>query len=72
MDFVTEKKEVMLKGHLVQPPCNEQGHLPLDHFAYYPVQPHLQCYQGWAICPLSGKPVPACHHSQCKNFLSYI
>ena len=27
------------KGHLVQPPCKDQGHLQLDQVAQSPVQP---------------------------------
>ena len=37
------------KGHLVQPPCNEQGHLQLDQVAQSPVQPGVECFQGWGI-----------------------
>jgi len=31
--------EGAFKGHLVQPPCGEQGHLRLDQVAQSPVQP---------------------------------
>ena len=40
--------EGTLKGHLVQLPCNEQGHLQLEQVAQSPVQPDLECLQGWA------------------------
>ncbi|KAK4811229.1 hypothetical protein QYF61_022126, partial [Mycteria americana] len=50
--------EGTFKGHLVQPPCNEQGHLQLDQAAQNPVQPGLECFQGWGIYHLPGQPVP--------------
>ena len=31
--------EGTLKGHLVQPPCNEQGHLQLAQVVQSPIQP---------------------------------
>jgi len=37
--------EATFKGHLVQPPCSEQGHLQLDEVAQSPVQPGLECFQ---------------------------
>ena len=46
--------EGTLKGHLIQLPCNEQGHLQLDQGAQSPVQPDLECLQGWSIHHLSG------------------
>ena len=64
--------EGTFKGHLVQPPCNEQGHLQLDQVAQSPVQPDLECFQGWGIYHLSGQPVPVFHHPHCKKFLPYI
>ncbi|KAK4823976.1 hypothetical protein QYF61_008595 [Mycteria americana] len=63
--------EGTFKGHLVQPRCNEQGHLQLDQVAQSPVQPGLECFQGWSIYHLSGQPVPVFHHPQCKEFLPY-
>ena len=41
--------EGTLKGHLVQLPCTEQGHLQLDQVAQSPIQPDLECLQGWGI-----------------------
>lgn len=38
--------EGIFKGHLVQPPCKEQGHLQLDKMAQSPVQADLECFQG--------------------------
>ncbi|KAK4807231.1 LOW QUALITY PROTEIN: hypothetical protein QYF61_024351 [Mycteria americana] len=38
--------EGTLKGHLVHPPCNEQGHLSLDQVAQSPIQADLECLQG--------------------------
>jgi len=46
------------KAHLVQPLCNEQGHLQLDKVAQRHIQPDLECFQGWGIQYLSGQPVP--------------
>lgn len=37
--------ERILRGHLGQPPYNDQGHLLLDQFAQNPIQPDLQCFQ---------------------------
>jgi len=53
--------EGTLKGHLVQLPCNEQGHLQLHQVAQSPIQPDLECLQGQGIHCLSGQPVPAPH-----------
>jgi len=64
--------EGTFKGHLVQPPCSGQGHLPLDQVAQSPVQPDLECFQGWGIYHLSGQPMPVSHHPHCENFLHYI
>jgi len=64
--------EVSFKGHLVQPPCNEQGHLQLSQVAQSPVQSDPECFQGWGICHLSGQPVPVPHHSHCKKLLPCI
>jgi len=36
--------EGTFKGHLVQHPCNEKGHLQLDQVAQSPVQPALECF----------------------------
>jgi len=43
------------KGHPVQPPWNKQGHLQLDQVAQSPVQPNLECFQGWGIYPRAAK-----------------
>jgi len=50
--------EGTLKGHLLQLPCSEQGHLQTDQVAQSPVQPGLECFHGWDIDHLSGQPVP--------------
>ena len=39
--------EGTFRGHLVQPHCHEQGHLQPDQVAQSPVQPDLECFQGW-------------------------
>jgi len=64
--------EETIKGHLVQPPCNGQGHLPLDQVAQSPVQPNLECFYEWGNYHLSGQPVPVFHHPHCKKSLSDI
>jgi len=64
--------EGIFKGHLVQTPCNEQGHLSLDQLAQSAVQPDLDCFQGWGIYRLSGQPVLWFHHPHCKNSLLCI
>jgi len=56
-------------GLEVQPLCSEQGHLALDQVAQSPVQPGLECFQGWGSNHLSGQPVPVPHHPHYKNFL---
>ena len=38
--------EGTFKGHLVQLPCSDQGHLQLDQVAQSPIQPDLECLQG--------------------------
>ena len=55
--------EGTFKGRLVQPPCHEQGHLPLDQVAQSPVQPALECCQGWGIYNVSGQLDPADGHN---------
>jgi len=50
------------KAHLIQPPCSEQGHLHPGQGAQSPVQPGLECFQGWGIDHLSGQPVSGFHH----------
>lgn len=40
-----------------QPPWHGQGHLPLAHSVESPIQPDLQCLQGWVIHS-SGQPTP--------------
>jgi len=49
--------EGTFRGHLAQP--SEQGHLQPDQVAQSPVQPDLECFQGWGIDHLSEQPVPA-------------
>jgi len=61
--------EGTFKGRLVQTPCNEQGHLPLDQVAQSLVQPDLECLSGWDIHHLSGQSVPVPHHPHSDEFL---
>jgi len=51
-------------GHLAQSPCCKQGHLQLDQVAQSPVQPGLECFQGWGLYCLSGQPVPVLPQEQ--------
>ena len=60
--------EGTFRAHLAQLPYNEQGHLQLDQVAQSPIQPDLECCQGWGIYHLSGQSVPVFHHPRCKNF----
>jgi len=64
--------EGSFKAHLVQPLCNEQGHLQLAQVAHSPVQPDLEFFQGWGIYHLSGQPMTVFHHPHPKTFLPYI
>ena len=53
--------EGMLKGHLVQLSCNEQGDLQLDQGAESPIQPDFACLQGQDTHHISGQPVQVLH-----------
>jgi len=64
--------EGSFRGHLSQPPCSEQGYLLLDQVTQSPVQPGLECFQGWGLHCHSGQPVPVFHHPHSKKFLPYI
>lgn len=55
--------EGTFKGPLIQPTCNEQGHLQLDDVALSPIKLALNVY----IHYLSGQPVRAFHHPHCKK-----
>jgi len=61
--------EGSFKGCLDQPSCNKQGHLQLGQVARSPVQPGLECFQGWGNDHLSGKPGPGFCHSHCKKLI---
>lgn len=37
------------KHHLVQTPCNEQGHHQIEQVAQSPVKPGLELFQGWDV-----------------------
>jgi len=64
--------EGTFRGHLAQPPCSEHGYVQLDQAAQSPVQPGLECFQGWGLHYFSGQPVPVFHHLYRKKFLPYI
>jgi len=52
------------KGHLVQSPCNEQGHRQLDQVSQSPIQPDLECSRDGALTTSSG--------NQCQCFTTLI
>jgi len=54
--------EGTFKGHIVQPPCQGQGHFSLDQVAQSPIQPDLGHFQGCRMHSFSGNPVPLSHH----------
>jgi len=68
--------EGTLKGHLVQCPCDEQGHLQLHQVLLYPVsgpiQPDTGRLQGWGIHHLSGQSVPVLRYPYHIKPFSYI
>jgi len=64
--------EGTIKGHVVQYPCSEQGQLQTNEISWSPVQPGLECFQGWGIYLLSGQPVSGFHHPHCKKSLPYV
>ena len=64
--------EGTLKRYVVQPHCNEQGHHQLHQAAQSPIQPDLECFQGWGTYHLSGQAVPMFHQPHHKKFLPYF
>lgn len=68
--------EVTFKGHLVQPPCLDQGHIQLDEVFQNPIQPDLEFFQGCGIYHLYGRSVAVFQHPLCnkkeKKNLPYI
>jgi len=60
------------EGHLVQLPCNEQGHPQLDQLTEGLIQPRLESLQGQGINHVSGQPVPVPHHPHCKKLFPYM
>lgn len=64
-----ELKET-LKGHLVQFPCAEQGHLQFSQVAQS--NPSLTLsVSGDETSDISEQPLPVPHHTDCKNLLPY-
>jgi len=49
--------EGTFKGHLIQLPCSEEGHLQLGQITQSPVQP--ECLQGEGSHHLSGQTFPS-------------
>lgn len=60
----------IFKDHLVQSPCNDQGHFQRGWVAHSLVQPDFDCLQEWGIHSLSGQHAPAFHHSHCYSLSS--
>ena len=56
-----------LKDHRVPPSLPQPPDLVLDQAAQGPIQRGLEHFQGQSIHSLSGQPVPAPHHSLCKE-----
>lgn len=54
-------------GHLVQAPCNEQGHLQPEQILQSPIQPDPGGFQGWCIYQFAGQPVPVPHMLNIKD-----
>jgi len=61
-----------LKDQLIPTPCHGQGHLPPDQVAPSPIQPGLECFQGWGIHSFFGQPAPVPQHPLSKELLPYI
>ena len=64
--------ERTLKGHLVQLPCNEQGHLQLSQLLRAPIQTELECLPGWDIHQPLWATFASANHSYCKILLPCI
>ena len=61
-----------LKGHLVQSPCDEQGHPQLHQVLRAPSSLTLVSLQGWGIHHLSGQPEPVLRICLRKGIFSSI
>jgi len=59
--------EGTFEGHLVYPPATSRD--VFTQVAQSPVQPGLECSQGWGISRLTGQPLPVLRHPHCKRFL---
>lgn len=60
--------EGILKIIQFQPPCNGQGHLPLDQVAQSLILPGFVHFQEWGINNFSGQIVPVSHHPLSYEF----
>jgi len=61
--------EGTLKIIWLQPPCHEQGYLPLDQAAQSSIQPGLEHCQGGGSHSFFGQPVPVFHCPHGEEFL---
>jgi len=64
--------EGILKIIWFQPPCHEQGRLPLDQVAQSSILPGLEHFQGGGSHSFSAQPVPLFHHHHGEEFLPHI
>ena len=62
-------ESLALEGHLVQPPCNAQGHAQLHQVAQGLFQPCLESLQGWDI---TVQLVSVPHHPHGKRLFPHI
>jgi len=64
--------EGTLKIIWFQPPCHEQGHLPLEQVTQSSIQPGLEHCQGGGSHSFSGQPVSVPHYLHGEEFLPNI
>jgi len=57
--------EGSIKDHLVQLPCNKQGHAQLNQVAQGLIQPRLESLGGRGVNHISRHPVPVPQHPHC-------
>ena len=61
--------EETLKGHLVQLPCKEQGHLQLHQVSQNHIQSDLECLQGWDTHHICEEALTLCQCNQTTQIL---
>lgn len=65
--FGLEELKGTFTDHLVQPPCNGKGHLPLEKVAQSPIHLGLERSQGWGLHKFSGQSAWVPYHPHYKN-----